>query len=112
MYHQMKKQAVVETLQTLQAFSDKFPTLAVNQINFYELAKHYQKNPKDFISMVVFMDCMNHMNERSENENSYYLDLAQVKQITVRRNKEQWVFDVYKNTREKVRLSHVYHHRF
>lgn len=112
MYHQMKKQTILEAVQLIAELGEKFPMLPINQINFYELAKFYQKNPKDLISMVVFLDCMKHMNGQSEEQIRYFVNLEEVSKIKVKKNEHQWVFDVYKNAQEKIKLNHVYSHQF
>lgn len=112
MYHQMKKKNILESLELIADFGEKFPLLAINQINFYELAKFYQKNPKDLISMIVFLDCMKHMNDQSEKQISYFINLEEVRKIKVKKREQQWVFDVYKNAQEKFTLTHIYQHSF
>lgn len=108
----MKQHQMIETLQLIHEMGEKFPMLSVNQINFYELAKHYGKNPKDLISMVVFLDCMTHMNAQSKKNIGYYIDLAEVTKIKVKKNHPQWTFEVYKNANEKIKLQHTYYHQF
>lgn len=112
MYHIIKQQDMMETLKLITEFGDQFPMLTVKEINFYELAKYYGKDPKDFITMVVFLDCMRHMNEKSEKNIHYFINLEDVSKMKVKKNQHQWSFEIYKNAREKVKLQHDYHHVF
>lgn len=112
MYHQIKQKEMNETLTLMAELAEKFPMLSVNQINFYEFAKFYQKNPKDFITMVVFLDCMKQMNHQTTNGITYFINLEDVRKINVKKNQDKWAFDVYNSAKEKVTLRHVYTHVF
>lgn len=104
----MNKKVIIETLIHINELGEKFPLLQLKQINFYELAKFYKKDSKDFLSLVVLLDCMKQTNENSTKKIAYYIDINEVSKIKVKRNQNKWVFHVHKNSNENMKLTHEF----
>lgn len=108
MYHHMKKNDILESLMIIQDFSKNFPMMKLQEINFHELAKFYNRNPKDLISMICFLDCMNVINQNANKKNKIIIDLNNVSKIKIKKNNSKWVFFVYKNANSFLELSHTF----
>lgn len=108
MYHMMKKKEVEETLKFFNDFSEKFPMLKIGDINIYELSKHYKINFKSLFSVIAFLDCMRVTNMSSEDKNSYYIDIEDIKSIKVNKNNSNWTFIISRNHGGILTMTHVF----
>lgn len=107
MYHGMSKKAMKEALEQIAEIGENFPKLKMSDINFMELAKYHQKHPKDYITMIVLLDAMRVANVQSTGV-KYYVNLEDVQKIKVRREKNNWVFNLYNKENKKMKIVHSY----
>ena len=111
-FHTMNQKSMIKTLKVLDELSIKFPLMTIHQINFYSLAPHYGLNGKDFLSMVSFMDGVRQLKAKdgvNQTQASFFIDVHEVHQLTIKKNESRWVFDVvHGESKHKLSFEHVF----
>lgn len=85
-YHTIKQKDMLKTFEILQEFSDKFPLLKYNEVNFGEVGKMVGLKEKDFKTMIVFIDMLR--------KNKSFVTMEDVAYVKVKRNADKWRFVV------------------
>lgn len=100
-YHIIKQKEILKTLEVLNDFSEKFPMLKFNEINFASLGKMMNLKEKDFKVMVVFLDMLK--------TKKAFVKLEDVHEIKVKKSSEKWKFVIVsKEKKETPGLDHIF----
>lgn len=101
----IEKEELKKTLMEIEEFSSKFPMMKVKNIDYAQLAKYLKADYKVVLSAVALLECMKKMNSEAK-ERQYYIDLEDMSKMKVKKDKEKWIFTIYKNSKEKMRIKH------
>lgn len=80
-------------LKIINEFSSKFPFVTYKDIDWNELSKHYQLEPKALHSTLIFLDCLRLNNSK--------IEINLINKIKVKSEVNSIKFEIYPNKKAK-----------
>lgn len=104
-YVKVSKEELLSMLKLVNDFSLKFPMAKITEINFIELAKHYNVHPLKLEGTLGFLDAMRVINKNDEK--SWAINVDEISKLKIKKTNNEWSFVIYKNAKDNFKIKHI-----